>query len=336
MGDETPAQNSTPLVIVGHRTIAALTEQLTELNSTGVLVVCSPRRRFVRRVVGLIERFERTVFDGARVHVPRGTVELASAALDRSGADTVVTLGGGSATGLGKALRLERSPHFVAVATTYSGSEMTSIYGITEGRKKRTGRDPRVRPDAVIYDTELFETLPLSVEVQSLFNALAHPLSALTTDALDAEQTRRAIDAASSALATVRELVEAGPSPALRERAVHGAIAAASIIEGCSLGVHHRIAHALGGRFALPHAELHALLLPHSLAQFRRSDPAGYQRIAAALGAEDLPETLSALLDRVGAPTSLASLGVTREALEQLLAERPDLPRSSLLGAHAG
>ncbi|WP_419788644.1 iron-containing alcohol dehydrogenase, partial [Pseudomonas aeruginosa] len=88
-------------------------------------------------------------------------------------------LGGGSSTGLAKALALSHGLPIVAVPTTYAGSEMTPIYGLTGGRHKQTGKDLGVLPKVVIYDPELTLGLPTGVTGPSAFNALAHCVEAL-------------------------------------------------------------------------------------------------------------------------------------------------------------
>lgn len=141
--------------------LAALADRLA---GARVLVLASSQRHVAALRAALPGR-DVAVFDGARVHVPVETVEAATAALAASGADTIVAIGGGSPIGLGKALRLTHDVRFVAVPTTYAGSEMTRLYGITRGRDKQTGKDDRVRPDLVLYDVALTTTMPLALSV---------------------------------------------------------------------------------------------------------------------------------------------------------------------------
>ncbi|MES9893988.1 MAG: iron-containing alcohol dehydrogenase, partial [Candidatus Thiodiazotropha endolucinida] len=90
------------------------------------------------------------------------------------GADACLAVGGGSTIGLGKAIALETGLPLIVVATTYSGSEMTPIWGLTENGVKKTGRDPRVLPRAVIYDPQLTIGLPVGISAASGMNAIAH------------------------------------------------------------------------------------------------------------------------------------------------------------------
>ena len=106
---------------------------------------------------------------------PTALAQAATAA----GIDAVVCVGGGSSTGLAKAIALSHRVPIVAVPTTYAGSEQTTIYGLTGGRHKQTGKDPAVLPRVVVYDPELTVGLPPHVTGPSAFNALAHSVEAL-------------------------------------------------------------------------------------------------------------------------------------------------------------
>jgi alcohol dehydrogenase class IV len=115
----------------------------------------------------------------AVMHVPIETARVARDEAKRLEADCCVALGGGSSIGLAKAIALESGLPILAVPTTYAGSEMTPIYGVTEGGIKRTGRDARVLPRTVIYDPVLTVALPPRVAGPSGMNALAHCVEAL-------------------------------------------------------------------------------------------------------------------------------------------------------------
>lgn len=303
------------------RGLEALPAALDALGAARVLVITGSGRRFVDRLP--LERLEVEVFDGAAVHVPVEVVDAASEAVTRFEADTILTVGGGSATGLGKALRLRHEGlRFVAIPTTYSGSEMTSLYGIREAGEKRTGRDPRVRPDVVVHAPALFETVPKALSATSLMNALAHPIAALAggVDEAGRAEALRAVRDLSWALDQVLESLE---SPDGRRTALAGAASAGAIIERGALGEHHAMAHLLGGRFRLDHAGVHSVLLPHSVAHLAEDAPDVYAEIAEAAGYPDLPAHLYDALTRAEAARSLIDLGVTHEAFEALAAEDP-------------
>jgi maleylacetate reductase len=297
-----------------------LAEQLNALGTKRVLVLAAPSRRFVDRVVGALADFAPRVFAGARVHVPVETVAAAEAEL--GDADTIVALGGGAAIGLGKALRLAHDVMFVAIPTTYAGSERTNLYGTTEGGAKRTGRDDRVRPDLIVYDVELTRTLPIALTVQSLFNALAHVFSTASTRTARDESFAAAADVIRAA----ERLVIAPRDEAARELAQRAASDCAIAADRGKPGVQHGLAHLLGGALGIEHASLHAILLPPFLAYVRVHDPDVIARIETAVGRPHIETYLRDLLARSGAPVALSAVGATREAVEAALATRPELP----------
>ena len=144
------------------------------------------------------------------MHVPVDIVDEAGATTAESSADCLLAIGGGSTTGLAKALALRTGLPIIAVPTTYAGSEMTPIWGMTEGGVKTTGRDARVLPRLVIYDPDLLTTLPPEVVATSGMNAIAHCVEALYSQtanpvtSLMAEEGIRAIAEALPAGGAIR------------------------------------------------------------------------------------------------------------------------------------
>jgi len=330
-----------------HRDLGELPDILARLGARKVLLVTGPSARFVDRIESLIAPMPIELLAGARRHVPEDALAAARVRLDASGADTLVALGGGAAIGLCKALRREHAVGFVAIPTTYSGSELTDIYGITPAGSKRTGRDPRVRADAVIHDVALTLEMPRALTVTSLMNALAHPIATLAAGLLPPEREHEGLLAIERIFSALEVLVQSPDSRRAREGAIEGAALAAQTLEIGTPGVHHKLAHRLGGRFDLEHGALHGLLLPHTLHRLRRLPPnsevpteGGAPDLVAAIESRlrvpDLEGALFDLLVRAGVPTSLLAMNVTRAALEALLAEAPELPRDVALAAFHG
>jgi maleylacetate reductase len=333
--------------VVFARGFAGLSDRLAALGTQRVLVLATPSRRFVAELVAELASFSPAVFDGARVHVPAEVVEAAALVLAESGADTVVALGGGSPIGLAKALRLRTGVRFAALPTTYAGSEMTTMYGVTTGATKQTGRDPRVRPDLIWYDVALTYDMPLALSVQSLCNAVAHVASVMSTSSLDEAARADGIDALSTTLGAIAGLVpdparpdrEVATQPrrtadelaAARELAQRGASACAAVYERGKPGVQHALAHLLGGALRLEHAALHAVLLPHFIAYVRSTQPKLVAELEALIGAVPLDLFVLRALERAGAPTTLAELGAAPDAIAAALATRPDLPALGLI-----
>lgn len=310
---------SEPTLVSGAGELGRLGVHLDPLGVKRALILCGPNRRFVAEATEALGTRTVEVFDGAEVHVPRAVVDRATEALQRVDADVVIALGGGAAIGLGKALRLTHDVAFVAVPTTYAGSEATTIWGITQGKTKVTGRDDRARPDLVIADPRLSAAMPLALTVQSLLNALAHPISSLSRAAAASDNWEPALSAVRRLVSALNTLLTKPGHMAARSLALEGAAAAGRVLDAGDLGTHHRVAHALGGRFGTAHAALHSVLLPAFLADLRQQKPDRYAAIAKACGEPDLIAVLHDALLRVGAPTGLRHLELLWEPIVETL-----------------
>ena len=261
----------------------------------------------------LAEQLGAPRFGEVRRHVPIELAERARARFAKLGADGLVAIGGGSAIGLAKAIALTAHAPIVAVPTTYAGSEMTSVYGLTSDGRKRTGRDEAVRPRTVVYDPDLVRGLPPEVAGPSAMNALAHCVDALWADGATPISTLLAEGGARA----LREGLDAGD----HERLLYGAALAGWTFSLVGGALHHRICHLLGGAFDLPHAETHSAVLSHVAALNAPIAPEASARLAAALGAEDLAGGIYDLERRVGAPTGLRDLGLAEERLDEVVSE---------------
>ncbi|MEV6347581.1 maleylacetate reductase [Actinoplanes sp. NPDC051851] len=258
------------------------------------------------------------------MHVPVVTAERAREAAAAAGVDVLVSVGGGSATGLAKAVALTTGLPIVAVPTTFAGSEATDVWGMTENGRKTTGSDPRVLPRTVVYDAALTATLPREMAVASGLNALAHCVDSMW--APRADPINRAL-----ALEGIRAL-RAGLPADDREQTLYGAYLAAVAFASAGSGLHHKICHVLGGMFGLPHAQTHAVVLPHVLALNAVAAPDGFgtaelRRLRDAVDApralrdhgfrqEDIPAAVDAILPVVPAGNPVP---VTGENLRELL-----------------
>ena len=317
-----------PRVVFGAGALAQLPHELERLGVARAVVLSTPgQRALADRVAALLGARSAGVFAQAAMHVP---VEVARAAADaarRLGADGAVAIGGGSTTGLGKALALDPGLPVVAVPTTYAGSEVTSGYGLTEAGLKKTARDPRVLPRVVVYDPELSLGLPLAISVVSMLNAIAHAAEGLYAPdgnpVLDlmAEEGIRAGAAALDRLQRDARDVEA------RGDALVAAWLCGTVLGNTTIGLHHKLCHTLGGSFDLPHAEVHAVVLPHALGYNAPAVPQAMAKIARALAAASgdpapadangAPAAVFDLGRRHGAPTSLAAIGMRAENLDR-------------------
>jgi maleylacetate reductase len=246
------------------------------------------------------------VYKEVVMHVPVAVAERARAAAAEHGADALVSVGGGSATGLAKAVALTTGLPIVAVPTTFAGSEATDVWGLTEGARKTTGTDPRVLPRAVIYDETLTRSLPAELAIASGLNALAHCVDSMWAPRADP------INAALAAEG-IRALAAALPSTGSGTQ--YGAYLAAVAFASAGSGLHHKICHVLGGMFDLPHAPTHAVVLPYVLALNAPAAPRAADRIARAFGSETALDGLLALRQRLGAPRALRDYGLAEEQI---------------------
>jgi maleylacetate reductase len=305
-------------VVFGAGTLRQLSREIDRLGARRALVLSTPEQAAAaRRVAEMLGERAAGIFAEAVMHVPIETAREARAEAARLGADCAVAIGGGSTTGLGKAIALDSGLPILAIPTTYAGSEMTPIYGLTEGGLKKTGRDARVLPKTVIYDPELTLTLPLGLTVTSALNAIAHAAEGLYAQdgnpitALMAEEGIRATAAALPRLAGDPQDLEA------RGDALYGAWLCGSVLGAVSMGLHHKLCHTLGGTFNLPHADVHTVILPHALAYNAGHAPEAMRRIARALRGERAGAAVFDLARRHGAPVALRDIGMPADGLDR-------------------
>jgi maleylacetate reductase len=249
------------------------------------------------------------------MHVPDDVAARARQAARDHRVDALVCVGGGSTTGLAKVVALTSGLPIIAVPTTYAGSEATSVWGMTEAGRKTTGSDPRVLPRTVIYDASLLRTLPVDLSVASGLNAVAHCVDSMWAPRADPISSMFAAEGI-RALTTGLPIIKTTPDDLEGiERTLLGAYLAAVAFSSAGSGLHHKICHVLGGMFDLPHAQTHAVVLPHVLALNAPAAPHAEHRMATAFGAQTATEGLTALDDVLGAPTSLRDLGMPERGI---------------------
>jgi len=167
-------------VVFGAGCIARLPAEADLLGARRILVVRTiARLELYRRVTELLGERVAGTYSRAQVHVPESVAAGAREAALEYGADSILAIGGGSAIGVAKAIAVASDLPIIAIPTTYSGSEMTPLWGITQDGAKRTGRDSRVQPRTVLYDPELTLDLPVEISAASGMNAIAHCVEAL-------------------------------------------------------------------------------------------------------------------------------------------------------------
>ncbi|MGV2288134.1 maleylacetate reductase [Trinickia sp. YCB016] len=304
-------------VVFGSGSRVHLERELLTLGAQRALVLCSPEQHALgASVAEQLGNRAAGLFDRAAMHVP---VELAVEARTTAvtlGADCVIAVGGGSAIGLAKAIALESSLPILAMPTTYAGSEMTPIYGLTDAGLKRTGTDIRVLPKTVIYDPDLTLTLPVGMSVTSGINAIAHAAEGLYSR--DANPlTSLMAEEGIAALARSLPNIVANPSdPSARADAFYGSWLCGAVLGSVGMALHHKLCHTLGGSFNLPHAQTHTIVLPHALAYNADAAPDAMKRIARAVGHENAALGLFELARANGAPIALEEIGMREDQLD--------------------
>ena len=268
-----------------------------------------------------------------RQHVPETLASSAVQAARSAAVDGVLAVGGGSAIGLGKVVAVDLEIPLLAVPTTYSGSEMTPIYGTT-GERKVTRRDLAALPRATIYDPTLTSTLPPRVTATSGLNALAHCMEAIVGPGATPPSALAAREASSILPDALRACVRDGEDLDARTAAQYGGFLAGRALALAGTGLQHKLAHILGGRFGLVHAEVHSVLLPRVAAYHERTDPQQMPIFADALGSgRAASETLDDLATDTGAPHSLEELGLPRDAIDVALRDLDDTFDRDAIGA---
>ena len=330
----------------------ALAGEVARLGVSRLLVIPSGSEQSAARELfaPLADRIAGT-FTGVRPHVP---VEVADAARKQAasvGADAVLSLGGGSATGTAKAVALTTGLPVIAVPTTYAGSEVTPVWGLTEGDRKTTGVDARVLPRLVIYDPELTASLPGPVSAASGLNAMAHCVEAFWAPGRNPVSSLTAGEAIRVLAAALPAVLRDGADTGARGDLLYGAYLAGTAFAVTGSGLHHKICHILGGRYDLPHAQTHAIMLPYVLAFNAPGVPDAARQIGQALaggglaggglaggpGGADPAAALQRLARQLGLPRGLRDIGFREEQIaEAARLIEPAVPADNPVPADAG
>ncbi len=308
-------------VVFGAGALKHLEREIELLGARKALVLSTPEQQDQAQMVAdRLGGRAAGIFPRAVMHVPLETAREAREEARRLGADCAIAIGGGSTTGLGKAIALDSGLPILAIPTTYAGSEMTPIYGITEAGLKKTGKDPLVLPRTVIYDPDLTLSLPVAMSVTSGMNAIAH-----AAEGLYAQDSNPVMDL--MAEEGIRALAQALPAIRLRKDdvtargdALYGAWLCGSVLGNVGMALHHKLCHTLGGSFNLPHAEVHTVILPQAMAFNAVATPYAMARITRALGITGRASAAAGLFDLAlnnGAQVALKDIGMRPEDLDR-------------------
>jgi maleylacetate reductase len=323
-------------VLFASGALARVGEEAERLNFSRALVVATPGSgaRLGNKVVSLLGARAAGLHAQAVIHVPKVVAEAGLAAAREAKADGLVVVGGGSAIGLAKTIARDTGLPIIAVPTTYSGSEATTIFGISDGARKVTGRDVKVLPRIVIYDPDLTVDLPPAVSAASGMNAIAHCVESFWADgrtpvtlALASEAMRRFAD-------NLPAVVADGADRTARAECLVAAWLSGTVLS-VSNGLQHKLAHVLGG-LGLPHAEAHAIILPHVTRFNLQAAPEAKARLAQALGSDDPAGAIAAMLRKFPIPQRLSDIGFdagkTDFVAGEIAAQSIKTPRPVLAG----
>ncbi|WP_019565047.1 maleylacetate reductase [Agrobacterium sp. 10MFCol1.1] len=305
-------------IVFGTGSSVGVAEEIRRLGLSRALVLSTPHQKGdAEALAARLGQLAAGVFYDAAMHTPVEVAKRAVEAYRAAGADCVLSLGGGSTTGLGKAIALRTDAPQIVIPTTYAGSEVTPILGQTENGVKTTLRGPEILPEVVIYDAELTLGLPVGISMTSGLNAMAHAAEALYA------RDRNPI-ASMMAVEGLRAMIEALPGVRMepqdtkaRETALYGAWLCGTVLGAVGMSLHHKLCHTLGGSLDLPHAETHAVLLPHTIAYVEQAVPDQLAPLAALVGGR-AGTGLYDFAARLGAPASLAAIGVGGEDLDAM------------------
>ena len=307
-------------VLFGIGKLNALKDETIKLGGTRALVLATKYQvELAERVSDLLGELSVGVYAKAVQHVPIEAVNTAVSEANQLNADLIVAPGGGSTVGLAKGIALETGLPILAIPTTYAGSEMTHIWGISKDGKKTTGRDPIVKPRTVIYDPELIRTLPPQLSLTSGINAMAHAVEALYAENKNPISSMMAEEGIRQLAHSLPTVVNNPEDLNGRSASLYGAWLCATVLDTVGMALHHKLCHTLGGSFGMPHAETHTVILPYAMAYNFEHAPDAMQAIANALSCEltDVAGSIQAISKNNGGPVSLQELGFQEDDLDK-------------------
>jgi alcohol dehydrogenase class IV len=308
-------------VIFGAGRLAETPDLLRALGASRALVLSTPEQKESgESVVGVLGELAAGHFAGAVMHTPVEVTERAVARYHELRSDCVVSVGGGSTTGLGKAIALRTDALQIVIPTTYAGSEVTNLLGETAGGEKKTQRSPKILPEAVIYDVELTLSLPPKLSATSGMNAMAHAVEALYAKDRNPITSWMAEEGLRAFASSLRQIVDDPADRVARTSAQYGAWLCGMCLANTTIALHHKLCHVLGGTFDLPHAETHAIVLPHAVAYNAPATPEAMAKIASALGAKDAATGLYELAKSLKIPLALKDIGMPAEGIDRVVA----------------
>ena len=310
-------------VVFGPGSIKKLPEEVKRLGLKSPLLLTTPQQvdqgQQLHDILTAASIEPAGTYTNATMHTPSHITEEAMTFLKSKSADCVVSIGGGSTIGLGKAISIRTGLPHICIPTTYAGSEMTPILGETQEGKKTTRSDPKILPGTVIYDVDLTMTLPVSLSATSGVNAIAHAVEALYAKNKNPIITLLALDGTRALAESLPVIVNDSKNQAAREKAQYGAWLCGTCLGSSAMALHHKLCHTLGGSFNLPHAETHTIVLPHAISYNAPAIPEAMERLATALpdSQGDATKGLNVLLEKLKVKRALKDFGMKEEDIDK-------------------
>ena len=298
-------------VLFGSGTLGRLPKEVGRLGLRRALVLSTPQQEGeARRLSELIGECSAGVLSTATMHTPITVTDEALAVVSECRVDGLVAVGGGSTTGLSKAIALRTDLPQIVIPTTYAGSEMTPILGETSDGRKVTQNSPKVLPEVVIYDVDLTLGLPTALSGTSGINAIAHAVEALYAKDRNPITSLMAAEAIGALVGALPKIAQNPRDVVARSDALYGAWLCGMCLGAVGMALHHKLCHTLGGSFDLPHAETHTVILPHALAYNAPEMPDVMAGLRQRLGVSDPCLVLYELAGQVGAKRALRDFGM--------------------------
>jgi len=299
-------------VIFGSGTLKKLSDEISRQKLSAPLLLSTPQQvDQAESLKSILDGKVAGIFTEATMHTPTHITDQALEYAKAQKADSVISIGGGSTIGLGKAISVKTGLPHICIPTTYAGSEMTPILGETVDGRKTTRSDPKILPGTVIYDVDLTMTLPASMSATSGVNAIAHSVEALYARNKNPIISLLAIEGVKALAASLPIIVESPSDEAARSSAQYGAWLCGTCLGSVGMALHHKLCHTLGGSFNMPHAETHTIVLPHALAYNAPMIPEVMKQLADALPESngDAIHGLNVLLTRLKVKRGLKDFG---------------------------
>ncbi|KUJ13348.1 Dehydroquinate synthase-like protein [Mollisia scopiformis] len=307
-------------VIFGSGTLSKLADEVERQKLSAPLLLSTPQQ--VDQVTDLKDRLNGKIagiFTEATMHTPLEITEKALDYAKSTNADSVISIGGGSTIGLGKAISVRTGLPHICIPTTYAGSEMTPILGETQNGRKTTRNDPKILPGTVIYDVDLTMTLPASMSASSGVNAIAHSVEALYARNGNPIISLLALEGVKALASSLPTIIESPLDKEARQLALYGAWLCGTCLGAVGMSLHHKLCHTLGGSFNMPHAETHTIILPHAIAYNAPAIPEVMKRLAETLPGSDgdAIKGLNVLLKRLKVKRGLREFGLKEEDVDE-------------------